>query len=325
MGGPTTATAKHNYAMSKLYLGNYTRTGQHDTTNGWQSFGYDLDGLVTSRTSTDVCTLSAGAARDVQVDGVEGIDNSFGENILPILTAFANLDMTVNTSIAEGRFTMMTYVTGLDDSNPAQTATGLSGVLLPGADYTLQDAGPPAFNTGTNWPVDPTTLACGPSSCVGLDPVANATVKFPMAYITSGMFVNGTPSDVQLSLVVGGQTLDLVVHSAVVTFQVPSPGTVKNGTIAGVVRTDELLVAFQGVAGRISHSLCSAASFQSIALAIEQAADIILEPDGTITNHAGSPCSGISIGIGFDATEIAPPTVIAPPPPPSPDPCGDGG
>jgi hypothetical protein len=325
MGGPTTITSKHNYAMSKLYLGNYTRAGQKDATNAWTNFGYNLDGLVTLRTSTDVCTLMAGAAKDVQVDGTDGIDNSFGANILPIVTSFGDLDLTVNTSITQGHFTLMTYVTGLDDSNPTQTATGLSGVLLPGADYTLLNAAPPAFNLTTNWPVDPTNLACGPGSCAGMDPVTNARVKFPMAYVTSGTFVGGTPSDVQLSLDIGGQALELTVHSAVVTFQVPSPGKVTNGTIAGVIKPSELLSAFQGVAGNISRSLCSAAAFQSIASAIEQAADIILNPDASITNSAQTPCSGISIGLGFDATEIAPPTVIAPPPAPSPNPCANDG
>jgi hypothetical protein len=325
MSGTAAAPANHNYAMNRLYLGNYTRAGQHDTTNGWASYGYNLDGLVTNRLSTDVCTLQTGAAKDVQADGNGGIDNSFGENILPILTAFADLDMSVNASIAAGHFTLMTYVTGLDDSNPAQTATGLTGVLLPGADYTLLDAGAPAFNPTTDWPVDPTSLACGPSSCAGKDPVANATDRFPMAYVTNGTFVGGTPSDVGLSLEINGQKLSFVVHSAVVTFQVPAPGTVKNGTIAGVIRTSELLTAFQGVAGHVSPSLCSAAAFQSIATAITQAADIILNADGSITNIAGIPCSGISIGIGFDATEIAPPTIIAPPPAPAPNLCGDAG
>jgi hypothetical protein len=323
-GSATTSTAKHNYAISKLYLGNYDRNGQKDTTNGWQSFGYNIDGLVTSRTSTDVCTLAMGAAKDVQVDGTDGIDNSFGENILPIVTSFNDVDMTVNTDITEGHFTVMTYVTGLDDSNPTQTATGLSGVLLPGADYAVVlEAGAPAFDMTTNWPAAPGTLACAPN-CTGQDPVANAAVKFPSAYVTNGTFVNGTPSDVQLSLGIGGQTLNVTAHSAVMTFQVPTPGTVKNGTIAGVIKTSELLTAVQGIAGHISNSLCSAASFQSIATAIEQAADIILNADGSISNTAGTACSGISIGIGFDAKEIAAPTVIAPPPAPAANPC-DGG
>jgi hypothetical protein len=323
-GSPT--TAKHNYAISKLYLGNYTRTGQHDTSLGWQNFGYNLDGLVTTRTSTDVCTLASGAAKDVQVDGPEGIDNSFGENILPIVTSFNDVDMTVNTSIAAGHFTVMAYVTGLDDSNPMQTAAGLSGVLLPGADYAgLNDGGAPAFNMTTNWPVAPNTLKCAAAGCAGQDPVTNASVSFPMAYVTNGTFVNGSPSDVQLSLGIGGQMLNVTAHAAIMTFQVTSPGTVKNGTIAGVIKTDELLSAVQGIAGHISHSLCSAASFASIAMAISQAADIILASDGSISNTAGTPCSGISIGIGFDATEIAAPTVIAAPATPSPDPCADAG
>ena len=54
----------------------------------------------------------------------------------------------------------------------------------------------------------------------------------------------------------------------------------------------------------------------------EQASDILY--DGTmISNASGQVCTAISIGLGFEATEIAPPTVIAPGSPQSPDPCGD--
>jgi hypothetical protein len=37
-----------------------------------------------------------------------------------------------------------------------------------------------------------------------------------------------------------------------------------------------------------------------------QASDIVLGSDGeTVSNMAGRACNGISIGLGFDATEIA--------------------
>jgi hypothetical protein len=51
----------------------------------WLGIGFDLDGKCTAKWSTDVCTLAPGASKLTQTDGVGGIDNSWGENICPIL------------------------------------------------------------------------------------------------------------------------------------------------------------------------------------------------------------------------------------------------
>jgi hypothetical protein len=48
---PTPITAAHNYAVHKLYLGDTDRTGIANP-SAWMSFGYDLDGLVTTADST---------------------------------------------------------------------------------------------------------------------------------------------------------------------------------------------------------------------------------------------------------------------------------
>ena len=95
-GSPT--SAKHNYAVSKLYLGDTDRTGVTSQT-AWKAFGYNLDNLVTTKNSTDVCTLAPGASKSTQADGNGGIDNSFGENILPIVitTAGSGAAASINT------------------------------------------------------------------------------------------------------------------------------------------------------------------------------------------------------------------------------------
>lgn len=78
----------HNYAVHTLFLGDTDCNGVASTT-AWETYGYNLDNLVTTETSTDVCTLVPGAAKSTQVDGTGGIDNSFGANIIPILTTAA--------------------------------------------------------------------------------------------------------------------------------------------------------------------------------------------------------------------------------------------
>lgn len=330
----TPLTSKHNYALHQLFLGDTDRS-MNPSMTAWESFGYNLDGKVTTASSTDVCKLVAGSSKQVQVDGMGGIDNSFGSQIMPIIiTLDATASQTLNSDIQGGAFTVMTYVVGFDDSaGNTTTATGLTGVLLAGAKYTDADGGAatPAWDTTTNWPVLPDMgLISGCTSTggcpAGTDPIANAVVKFNGAFQSKGTFVSGAPNPLTLSLSIGGQELSLNIASAVISFDPMAPGSVTNGTIAGVLDTTQLIAGLMNVAGNISTSLCSGSAFQSIAMQIEQTSDILLNGT-TVSNTAGSTCNAISIGLGFNSTEIAVPTSmdIAPGAPAAPSKCDGGG
>ncbi|HEY5318009.1 MAG TPA: hypothetical protein VIJ20_08510, partial [Solirubrobacteraceae bacterium] len=320
-GSPTSAS--HNYAIKSLYLGDTDRTGVASS-EAWKAYGYNLDNLVTTKSSTDVCTLAAGASKTTQADGNGGIDNSFGENILPIVitTAGSGAAAAINTAITEGHFTIMTYVTGFDDSaNNTTSATGLTGLLLAGGNYAdAHDGGAPTWDMSTHWPIVPTIMnGCDPTNgcgtgctygssagACGVDPIKAATITFPQAYQAGGTFVNGSPASLSLNLSIGGQSLSITVHSALITFQPKSAGSVTDGTIAGVLITDELVQALKSVAGNISTSLCSGSAFDSIASQIDQASDIVIDTNsGAVSNTSGPMCNGISIGLGFEGTEIA--------------------
>jgi hypothetical protein len=328
-----TGMTPHNYALHKLYMGDTDRMGVTNP-DAWKSFGYDLDGKDTTAASTDVCSLVTGASKQVQIDGNGGIDNSFGANIMPIIgTLDSTASQTVNQQIQNGGFTVMTYVVGFDDSAGNMTTAGpLTGVLLAGGNYpAMHDGGAPTWDMNTHWPIRPELLNCFPSggtdSCTAsTDPIAAADVQFKSGFQTKGTFVNGTPSLLSLSLTFSGNTITLNVHSAIVSFDPQAPGSVTNGTIAGVINTEELIAGLKQIAGHISTSLCSGSAFQSIASQIEQTSDIVVSGD-TVSNPAGTTCNGISVGLGFDSSEIALPTGadIAPMSPPGPDPCADAG
>ncbi len=328
---PTTKTDKHNYALHKLYLGDTDRTGAASA-DAWKSFGYDLDGKVTTAASTDVCTLVAGSSKQVQQDGNNGIDNSFGANIIPILlTLDSSASTTLNAAINGGSFSIFTYITGFDDSaGNTTTASGLSGVLLAGGKYS-QDGGAPTWDTTTNWPLLPDKGLISGCDAVtgcpaGTDPVANAVIKFNGAFQSKGTFVNGAPAPLTLSLSIGGQSLALNIASASITFAPNGPGSVTNGTIAGVLDTTDLITGLKNVAGNISTSLCSGSAFDAIAMQIQQTSDIVLDTStNKVSNSSGVACNAISIGLGFDSTEIAPPSTIAPGSTPTPSKCADGG
>ena len=77
-----------NFAFRHYYLGDTDRSGTSSQT-AWMQFGVNVDGLVTTASSSNVCTLAAGSSKVTQVDGNGGIDNSWGANIMPI---FLTLD-----------------------------------------------------------------------------------------------------------------------------------------------------------------------------------------------------------------------------------------
>lgn len=321
---PSTTTA-HTYAISTLYLGDTYRSGM-TSTGAWQSFGYDLDGKVTGAASIDACTLTPGSGNQVQVDGAGGVDNAWGSQVLPLLEmTYGPLGLRTNQLIQAGHWTQMTYVVGFDDS-PGNTtsALGLTGATLAGAnDPTI--ASP--WGLGTQWPVAPGSIAGCSSTAgcpAGTNPIASAAVKLPLAYQRGGVFVSGLLPSLDLPVPLPSGSLVLNLRDVLITFQPHTPGSVTQGVIAGVIATSDLVAAVQQTELGVMPTLCSSTALQTIATQIEQTSDI--EWNGsTVANDPGITCNAISIGLGFDATEIATPTVIAPGAPAAPSVCGDGG
>src|SRR6185312_3255315 len=118
----------------------------------------------------------------------------------------------------------------------------------------------PTWDMTTHWPIAPESLSCfpggGTDNCTtSTDPIAAADVQFPAAFQVQGTFANGKPSLMTLQLGFGSTPVLINLHRAIVSFDPQMPGAVTNGTIAGVINTQELIAAFQQVAGNISTSL----------------------------------------------------------------------
>jgi hypothetical protein len=309
-GSPQTSTqAEHNYALHKLFLGDTDRNGVTNL-NAWMDYGYNLDEKITTRDSTDVCQLAANAQKSVQVDGHDGIDNSFGANVLQIIESFQPTPTaTISDSIDSGGFTIMLDTLGLDQT-ATETAGGLHGKLFAGGKFN----GKPTWTTTDDWPVLPQLLS-NPA-----DPTSSKVV-FDQAYVVGGTFVSGSPVDVTLNLAFAGQNLTVNVHHATITVGVNgSQGT--DGVIAGVINTEELISGLRAVAGHLGgKSLCGGTAFDTIAQEIRGMSDIFV--DGT--NGPGRPCDGISIGLGFNADEIGRPKSVSDSDGGTADPCEAGG
>lgn len=310
--GATTATDERVFAINELFLGDTDRKGApvKDKTGvniAWKDYGYDLDGIVTEAVNAsspglkEVCDRAAGAPAGIHQDGTEGIDNSFGKEILKLLEPFAQTpSKTITDNIKQGDFTILLNIKGLtDDGN--QSNTGLSGEILVGAPFG--DMKTPTFSPADDWPFR-----------------ADPRIPISGAYINQGVFVNGKQgSTIKLALDVSGQTLSLSINKAVVTFKHSPPNDLLEGTIAGVLDTEEFITGISAIAGSFSRDLCSGSTIEGIKQSIRQASDIL--KDGT--NRAGVKCDGISIGLGFTAKRIGPAKTVVTDTTPARNPCNE--
>ncbi|MFT3763924.1 MAG: hypothetical protein QM820_00115 [Minicystis sp.] len=293
-------------AVSKLYLGNTNPDGTPNAQNGWKNYGFDLDNKISSATSTDLCKPRDNAAtKNVYPDGNDGIDNSFGKNILPIILGLASdAPEKINDSIAQGSFTLMLDMEKLGsgaDYNPLTTQ------LYAGSDLGAA----PKWDGNDQWPVIPELLVDA------ADITKGSKVKFPNSYVTGNTWVSGSKGDVVLSLSISGFSLDLTISSAQIMVTLdPTHKTGTKGVIAGILATDTLISELKKVAGAFDPSLCSGPTIDSITSQIAQASDIM--KDGT--QDPTKQCDGISIGLGFDAS-IVKLGAIGPAAQPKPNPC----
>lgn len=300
-GAPaTTVTESRTFALNQLFLGETGRNGA-PLKDAWKDYGYNIDGKTTTKESKDVCKRQGGADSAKQEDGKEGIDNAFGRTVLGfILGLVPTPSKTINDSVQGGSFTILLDVKGLSDE-PTQTNTGLSGRLLVGGEFSEGGKTKPTFSPTDDWPYR-----------------ANPIVPIEGAYINNGVFVNGAGgAKVELSLFIQGVALSLVINRAAITFKHAPPNDITDGTISGVINTEELVSGIEKVAGRISTQLCGGSTLDTIKQTIRQASDI--RDDGS--NAEGVDCNAISIGLGFTGKRIGAPKTIAKESAAPPDPC----
>ena len=312
----TTSTSEHNFAIRNLYLGDQvpgTFATPPANMPAWANFGYNIDGLITTATSTDVCTLNSNSSGTAtQTDGTNGIDNSFGENIIPLIANVGATSQSISTGdIQEGKFTLMFDTIGLDGT-ATQTATGLTGQLFAGSTYgstpPANGAAGSSFAVTDDWPVNG-SLLMNPSSIA-----SGSKIKFSDAFVSGGSWVSGTPTDVQVTLTLMGYALQLTIHQGVISMpiSVDSAGQYHStvGLVSGVLETSEFVNALNVIGAQIGQ--CSLISTVALPI-IEGSQDIVLSADGnSISNTKGTACNAISIGLAFDADEIKVPDTIAP-------------
>ncbi len=287
------------FAARTVYLGETDRAGV-PTAQAWKNYGRNIDGITTVvGTNNGECKLAAGAPAANATDGIDGIDNSWGRNVLGFLLGLMPTPTKTANAVLEagGRTPLLVF-------EAAPKATGVAPFALVTAESTIA----PKWDGSDSRPIAEASTTSGkPKS------------TFASGMTTAGVLTSGDASaPFILSISFGnGAALDLPVRLARVSMTLAPDGkTATNGTLSGLIDTEEMVASFEKIAGMVSTQLCGGSTLDTIKQTIRQASDILV--DGT--QDPTKSCNAISIGIGFDAVSVAVGPVAGPVAPPK-DPC----
>jgi hypothetical protein len=256
-----------------------------DTTAS-QKLGFDVDSLVSTAQSTDLCQPAAGGSKSaIYPDGELGIDNSFGKNVLPLLLNIApGFSASTTDSIADGAFTMMLDFVGLTAANPSPAS--LMTRLYGGTDLGT----PPDFDGTQCWPVAPELLK-------DTADITSSTVVFDKSGIVGNKWSSGPAGTLTLTIPVEAATITLTIHAASISLDLAADRqSATGGRIGGVLDTEEFIKEVKKAVFSLKGSAgCQLISLVNAEQTIRQASDIL--NDGT--QNTAMPCNGISIGFGF--------------------------
>jgi hypothetical protein len=272
------------FALTKLDFG-------AGNSGEWKKVGFNIDGLVSTSASVDVCKPSSGGTATVAYpDGDGGIDNSFGKNFLPTLLA---LDPTwvsdVDASLQSGSFNMLMKMYCLP---PTGDAPLLLTRLFDGTALGMT----PKLDGTDVWPVAPELLA-NP-----VDP-ESSKISFTKSSVTGAMFDSGKGETIILRIPMTAQSMStsivLTLHAAHATMTLSADRkSATSGRIGGVLDTEEFVAEIKKVGALLG--VCGSPLFTSLISQVRQASDILADGGQDPTKT----CDGISIGLGFEMSEV---------------------
>jgi hypothetical protein len=285
-GGSLTCPAEEGVtlALTKIDFGP-GNSGQ------WKKVGLNIDGLTSTGSSTDVCTPNAEAEPFTAFpDGDNGIDNSFGKNLVPLILSLRPEWATdLNNDLEAGDFNALMKMYCLPDTGDVSNMTTK---VFGGGKLGY----PPEFDGTDAWPVAPELLADTS------DP-ESSTITFANSTVTGASFDSGKNQTFIFTLPMffdgKATTIKLALYAAQVQMELSADRkSATGGVIAGVLDTEE----FVDQAKRIGWlaGMCGETIFDNVLAQVRQASDILI--DGT--QDPTKMCNGISIGIHFEMKEV---------------------
>lgn len=256
----------------------------------WKKIGLNVDGKSSTALSTDLCQPNAaGDTVTAYPDGEQGIDNSFGKNLLPtILGLYPSWVTDINNGIGNGLFTALVKIECLPATGdaPALTTKLFGGTTL---------GSKPKLDGTDKWPVEPELLA-DPK-----DPTSS-TIIFDKSSVTGDVYDSGKNVTIILTVPLATATsstsLKLTLYSGQMIMTLsPDRKSATNGMIGGVLNTEELVTEVKKVGALLG--FCDNALLGNLVLQVRQASDIM--SDGT--QDPTKTCDGVTMGLGFEMKE----------------------
>lgn len=290
-------------AMDRLWLGD-TDPDLTPNTMAWKGYGLDVDHRVTTDTYTDLCRPIAGTSPNKpHGDGVAGIDNSFGKNVLPLLLGFASgLTAKTQERLQNGEFTYLVTLGGTSAAMECTPSTFLGGRGL---------GTTPKLDGSDLWPIASESLM-NPE-----DPLSARNV-FLDAVIEKNAYRSGLGADFTLEIAVNSAVMRIPIRHARLEMKLePNQMGALEGQLGGVVETEAMAEAVRQILAQSDPFFCepSFPTVQAILDQVRQASDIL--DDGS--QDPTKDCNAISIGVGFTmksaqlgATALEPPPVMDP-------------
>lgn len=293
------------FAISQLRLGFTNAAGVQDV-KAWKTMGFNLDAIVTTRTSAGViigdnsCAHVEGATFDDVADGDAGRDNRFGASILPlILGVNAEAETKSNDLIRLGKHTLLLDIAGLGDS---PTYEGLKARIYAGRNFGADQGMPsiPAFDGTDVWPIGEESILDGSLE----KPLVFAQNAYVAEVGDGGTFVAQFEGSIAIMLDALGLPddqglLPLRVQDPLISMRLSADRTrVESGTLAGFIDTAQLDSQTSRLMMNFVDNNCNSPTNLAVRKQVRQSSDILR---GGIPDPS-KKCDSISIGIEFEAT-----------------------
>jgi hypothetical protein len=281
------------FAVSQLSFG--------DGNNGeWKSLGFNIDGETWTAGDPKHCKPNSGATPSmVFPNGNNGIDNSFGDNLLPtIIGVDPNLVTDTNNGLTNGIFTVLLKMYCLP---PSGDVDGMTTKLFGGTALGISADGggtqmTPKWDGTDQWPVEPNLLS-NPN-----DP-ESSTIVMPGTFVANDVYDTGKNQTFVLTLPLNlngmSSSLKLTMYAAEAQMTFSTGRTAATlGVLGGVLNTEEFVAEIAKVADLLGY--CSNSIYPALITKIRQSSDIMA--DGT--QDPTQVCNGISVGLGFQMKEV---------------------
>jgi len=293
----------------------------------WRRFGLDLDGINTASVNDPAeCVAADGQPT---LDGDNGIDNSFGQHVLPTVVGLISCledNIALNQGLGFGTVLLrlrewngtpndakvdVSVVSAVDGTSADDVSAfewgGPSGatLMLPGS---RAEAPPPAWDGEDLFYVDPGSLVAGD--------IRHPLVWKTDAYISGGRVVLPVDTATTFVFLTGPGSFWLSLDGYLLADISEDGRTLEKGLLAGRFSAGDLVATLTPL------GICDDAFRGTVTSLLTDNLDLRIDPD---LGNPDEQCTASSVAFSFQGIRARIADTIAPVELPVPDPCADGG